>query len=71
MLTPHKARFIRPWKTFCVGDTIEKGLFVDLRDLIRLGYAVAVDETETPARPAKLARKAAEKVAAGAKSLFA
>lgn len=64
-----KVKFILAWQTYRVGDVIEPTA-MDRDWLLRNGYVVDLSEAETPGRPAKLARKAADKLAAGAKQLF-
>jgi len=64
-----KVRFIAAWQSYRVGDIIQPN--GTLRQwLIGNGYAELVEEAETPARPARFSRKAAQKVATGAKQLF-
>lgn len=67
-----KVRFKLAWQNYRVGDEITPNGV--LRDwLVGNGYAAIVgsaNEAETPSRPAKLAAKAAKKIAEGAKSLF-
>lgn len=66
--TLKKVRFKLAWQNFRVGDTCTPN--GTLRDwLVGNGYAEIV-EAETPARPAKLAAKAAKKIAEGARGLF-
>lgn len=63
-----KVKFKLAWQTYSVGDEITPN--GTLRDwLVGNGYVDLV-EAETPGRPAKLAHKAAKKIADGAKSLF-
>lgn len=63
-----KVKFKLAWQTYMVGDEIEPN--GTLRDwLVGNGYADII-ETESPSRPAKMAHKAAKKIADGAKSLF-
>jgi len=66
--TLKKVRFKLAWQAYRVGDEITPN--GTLRDwLVNNGYAEMI-EAETPSRPVKFARKAAQKVAAGAKQLF-
>lgn len=64
-----KVRLIKPWRTYSKGSILEQGFEVDLGMLVQMGFAEPY-EAETPARPAKLARAAAKKIADGAKRLF-
>lgn len=64
-----KVQFILAWQTYGVGDVIEPTA-MDRDWLLANGYVKDLDEAETPGRPAKLARKAAEKLAAAGKQLF-
>ena len=65
----HKVRFVLAWQTYRVGDVIEPTA-MDRDWLIANGYVKDVNEVETPGRPAKFSKKAAEKLTAGAKQLF-
>ena len=69
-MAQQKVRFILAWQTYSVGEVIEPP--ATLRAwLLGNGYVELVrDEAETPGRPAKLAAKAARKVAEGTKRLF-
>lgn len=66
--TLKKVRIIRAWKQYRVGDTITPTGGVR-EYLVNTGYAELV-EAETPARPAKFAGKAAEKLSKAAQGLF-
>lgn len=62
-------RFKLAWQGFRVGDIITpNGTTRDF--LVGNGYADIVEEAETPARPGKLAAKAAKKIAEASKSMF-
>lgn len=65
-----KIRLVKSWRSYSVGAVLEQGFEVDLEGLVRAGIAVRVDEVETPGRPARLAGKAARKIADGAKRMF-
>ncbi len=61
-----KVRLLEPWRAYSAGTVLEQGYEADLESLVRQGIA----EVETPERPAKMTRKAADKIVAGAKQLF-
>lgn len=62
-----KVRLTQAWRAYSKGAELEQGFHVDLETLVKAGFA---EEIETPARPAKMSRKAADKIVAGAKQLF-
>lgn len=67
--TLKSVKFKRAHSVYRVGDVITPN--GTLRDyLVGQGYADIV-ETESPARPARMARKAADKVVAGTRDLLA
>lgn len=64
-----KVRFILAWQTYRVGDVIEPTA-MDRDWLLANGYVKDVNEVETPGRPAKFARKAADKLAQAGRDLL-
>lgn len=65
-----KVKLTKPWRTYSAGAVLEQGFAADLEHLVKMGLASRIDEAETPGRPAKLAAKAARKIAEGSKRLF-
>lgn len=66
--TLKRVRIKLAWQNYRVGDEFTPN--GTLRDwLVGNGYADVI-ETETPARPAKFAAKAAQKIAGGSRSLL-
>lgn len=64
-----KVRLKQPWRAYSKGTILEQGFEVDLGALVAAGIA-ELAEAETPARPAKIAGKAAKKIVDGMKRLF-
>lgn len=65
-----KVRLVQSWRAYSAGAVLEQGFHADLEQLVHAGLAVKVEETEDPARPAKLGARAAQKIAAGVKKLL-
>jgi hypothetical protein len=65
-----KVRLVESWRAYSAGKVLEQGFYADMETLVKAGIAVRVDEIEEPSRPAKLAGKAAKKIADVAKGLF-
>lgn len=65
-----KVKLTQAWRTYSKGAVLEQGYAVDLQQLVDAGIAVSVVESGAENRPAKLAGKAARKIADHAKSLF-
>lgn len=65
-----KVKLTQSWRAYSAGDVLEQGYYADLESLVMAGMAVKLEEAEEPGRPAKLAAKAAKKIAEGTKRLF-
>lgn len=68
--TGTKVRLVKPWRVYSAGAVLEQGFYADLEMLVQAGIAERIDEAAEPARPGKLAAKAAKKIADTTKNLF-
>lgn len=66
---PLDVRIIVSWQTYSVGEVIRECPWELAQWLMQSGYAEKA-EAETPSRPAKFAKQAADKLAQGARGLF-
>ena len=65
-----KVKLVQSWRAYSAGAVLEQGYYADMETLVNAGIAVKLEETESPARPGKLAVKAARKIADTAAGLF-